>query len=517
MRSLSLIPLTTLFVLLLLLGCAKTPRTLAVPLVSAVIPTAGWAPDTEKSLWSLQRPRELWHGEPLVHPRGIMLDPSNKWLWVSDPAAAETEPAAHPARIIRFPLVNNEVGKPVVFFQRPGFLHSAKWAVPVSVDGQRCLLVADQGEAKSEYEFSGKGAKVFLLPINSDESPGEPRVLWEGSPFVCPTGITLIGRYAIITDPCAGPRRERPERPGQDFPSSAIFALPIEGGKPPVTLQAGEPFTSLIGICPLVPGELIVNDTDSGRPDPRQSAGRRGFAPQASADRWVFKVIDGDPPRLSPPVRTLFTEEGTFTLRFSNKAKLDQPIELLARPGAALVDPKQGFLQRAQFNFAAPAGAAAAAPTIGATGPRDVSVRVASDVLAEKIQLDVLVAGRKTTLTLPKDPNRVIRAMDNKHGGARRRPSLMPAPGGGSGSVYDRFTLDNNAQHGGVYVYPDGGGTLRTIASGPPLVRPISGQLSPSGDLLWFVDQATGTLYSVNFPSPAQFDEWFGVQKPLRP
>jgi hypothetical protein len=492
-----------LVLLVVAAGCGTSVRALA--------PKAGWRPDDEPNRASLVKPTLLWQGEPLVHPRGIMLDPSGKWLWVSDPGTSDSEPGKSPARIIRFPVTEgSQLGKPELFFQRPGFLWSAKWAIPVTIDGGKHLLVADQGEPKSEYEFSGKGAKVFVIPIGPDDKPGEPRVLWEGPPFVCPTGITLIGRYAIITDPCAGPMLPRKDRPDATFRRSAIFALSIEGGKPPILLQQGEPFTSLIGICPLVPGELIINDTDSGRLDPQKSAGRPGFAPQASADRWVFKIEPGDPPRLSPPVRTRFTEEGDLTLQLSRGSSKARRVLVRAVEGTSLVVPQQGEVRERDVT------------ALVARGGR-ATVRVASNVMEETLCLDVIIDGRDHPVCVPKDPTRRIRFFDNKHGGSRERPPIKPpttvitAIETGKGPwVYDRFTLDNNRNHGAVYVYPDGGGTPRAIAAGPPLSRPIAGQLTAKGDELWFVDQATACLYVLPFPSPEQFDEWFGPQRPLR-
>lgn len=501
-------------------------------------------------------PTLLWQGEPLVHPRGIMLDPDGNALWVSDPGEPERDPVNKPARIVRFPLSNGVIGQPEVFFVRPGFLFGAKWAVPARVGGTKQIIVADQGEATSEYTFTGRGAKVLTIPVLADGSAGTPTVLWEGPPFFCPTGVVLIGEFLYVTDPCAGPTRTRA---GVSFPSSAIFAVPVTGGLPRL-LASGEPFTSLIGICPLVPGEIIVNDTDSGRLDPTATGGRNGFAPPAGAERWILKITDPTTPTLGPPVRTTFTEETPVRLEFKSsdpeyRLGIEAPqalITITTNGGTLIVLPAGGTTDRLEVEagalidgtqlplvLASSVNGEELSVRATVTAQTASSVRAASSATRElqaRGRVSVLQdggcecplhdqggSGSSTDATAwdcdcSKDPDRPPRFSDNKHGGARRRADLAleSTQSSGSGWVYDRFTLDNAAGKGAVYIYPDGGGTPVSLWSGAPLVRPLAGQLNEAGTLMWITDQATGSLYSLPFPSPQVFDDLFGVQSPQR-
>ena len=204
-------------------------------------------------------PRLLWQGEPLVSPRGLNL--FGELLFVTDPGD-RANPDTKPARIVRFRLVQGIPRDPEILFLRPGFLYSAKWSVPTLLDGELNLIVADQGKELPDGTFTGEGAKIFLLPIGPGGEAGEPEVLWEGLPFGCPTGLARVDDFIFISDPCAGPLITRPELPDHPYPSSAIFALRLDGGESPRQIQAGQPFSSLIGVCPAVPGELIFTDTD---------------------------------------------------------------------------------------------------------------------------------------------------------------------------------------------------------------------------------------------------------------
>jgi hypothetical protein len=174
------------------------------------------------------RPKVIWKGPPLVHPRGVMLDPDTGYLYVTDPGEPVKNPTKEPARIVAFKIKDGIPTTPRIFFSRPGFMISAKWGFLANIAGRKQILVADQGKSPDEYTFSGEGAKVFSVPILPDGTAGPPHVLWKGKPFVCPTGIAVVAQIAYVTDPCAGPTRTRPEQPNVKFPSSAIFGLTID-------------------------------------------------------------------------------------------------------------------------------------------------------------------------------------------------------------------------------------------------------------------------------------------------
>jgi hypothetical protein len=436
-----------------------------------------------------------------------MLDAETHTLYVSDPGEPYSDPVHFPARIVAYPVAaDNTLGNPRIFFSRPGYLYSAKWGIPAKIAGRLQIVVADQGEPKNEYEFSGKGAKVFLVPVLADGTAGEPQILWSGLPFVCPTGIAVIGRYIYITDPCAGPMRARPDRPDWRFVSSAIFALPVTGGVRPKTLLSGAPFTSLIGICPLTPGEFIVNDTDSGRLDPTDSGGRPGFAPPAGADRWIIKIADAAKPRLARPLRTHWTEEGPITVSLANKSlAMDLAtarVEFAPRGRDRIVP----FPATDRSNpRAAPPGPTRrlVVPLASMRAPGgQYTINVASDVMEGSISLDYTISDGKRratgTLTIEKSRSDFIIPLDNKHGGAKKEPSGFG--GGGASGTWLRFTTDNAPGHGAVYIYQDDGGPLVALTQGAPLVRPISAQLTEDGRSLWLLDQANGSLFSIPFP-----------------
>jgi hypothetical protein len=463
------------------------------------------------------KPRLLWKGEPLVHPRGVMLDAGRHVLYVSDPGEPFKDPANFPARIVTFPVLpDNTLGIPKVFFSQPGFLFSAKWGIPATIEGRPEVLVADQGEAKNEYEFSGKNAKVFSIPVLPDGSAGKPRVLWSGLPFVCPTGIAVLGRYIYITDPCAGPIRERPDRPGWKFVSSAIFALSVKGGTRPKTLLEGAPFTSLIGICPLTPGEFIVNDTDSARLDPTDSGGRPGFAPPAGADRWILKILDSKMPRLSKPIRTHWTEEGPLTLKLGKLPDgMNQnlmKIEFRAR-GRNRIVPAPIGTNLEQF-AARPPGPTrrVSIPIRSIRDPMRITINIASDVMEDSVNIGYTLSdGKMSTdgsIDLMKSKEDFIIPLDNKHGGAMFKGfggggsgfGGSGFGGGGASGTWLRFTTDNAPGHGAIYIYQDDGGPLVALAEGPPLERPISAQLTQDGTSLWLLDQANGSLFTLPFP-----------------
>jgi len=444
-----------------------------------------------------------------------MLDPDAKTIWISDPGDAEKDPIGKPARIVKFDLVEGVPANPTIFYSKPGFLFSAKWAVPATIGKEKVLIVADQGKPTSEYTFTGEGAKVFVIPVLADGTAGTARVLWEGKPFACPTGVVLVGKWIYITDPCAGPISTSPQKPEYKFPTSVIFALDPVGSREPVTLKSGPPFTSLIGICPLIPGELIVNDTDSGRPDPGFKGGRNGFAPPASADRWILKIIDPDKPTLSDPVRTRFTEEGDLVLHIRPRMAKDVKVlfssantfQVRALGGTRIIS-----TNRLPVDLYKVGGHLFTASSTDPVGERTHAVRVASDVMDKEISIEITYPHSSPQIVnipkLPTDPNIVM--MDNKHGGARERifnPKEI---------VYDRFTLDNAPGFGAVYIYPDRGGTPVAIAKGAPLMRPLSGQLTPDGLTLFIADQGNASLFSLPFPSGETFDKLFGPQVPVK-
>ena len=138
--------------------------------------------------------------------------------------------------------MNGVVGTPGIFFEQKDFLISAKWAVAAGGHHSYVqeLVVADQGEESypckpinnSCITWTGKGAKVFTIPVLNNGTAGQPKILWEGKPLVCPTDVVVVHEFVYITDPCAGPELIREDRPNQTFPGSKLFAIPLDGGKP---------------------------------------------------------------------------------------------------------------------------------------------------------------------------------------------------------------------------------------------------------------------------------------------
>ncbi|HEX5761140.1 MAG TPA: hypothetical protein VF121_18290 [Thermoanaerobaculia bacterium] len=495
-------------VLLLAILCLAAGSPLAAKYFSVVALQDHWRRVDRVLAWPA--PVRLWQGEPLVAPRGV--NRLGRWLFVTDPGDRR-DPVAKPARIVRFRLVGGVPVNPVVFFSRPGFLHSAKWAVPVEIGGSPHLVVADQGEELADGTFTGVGGKVFVLPVLAGGIAGKPRVLWEGSPMVCPTGVARVGEYLYVSDPCAGPRRTRSGVPDHPYVSSALFALRVSGGEKPLLVHHGWPFTSLIGVCGAIPGELSVIDTDSGRLDRSGAGGRPDFAPPAASDHWVLEILDPAAPALGPPVRTPFTEDGPVTLRFVNLPP-DVVITLDSGPDNVILDP-----------FAGGAPAEVIHVTADQLGPdATLTFTTRSDVLSTYICIEVSLTPRSVPLEpsnvrprrvdLRKDPRQPSQLVDNKWRVAKPRPAVAAATAGGGAAasvdtVYDVNTLDSAPGHAAVWIFPHTGGTPVAIAKGAPLVRPLASQFNAAADTLWITDQATGSLYAIPFPGPKIFDALF--------
>jgi hypothetical protein len=457
-------------------------------------------------------PKVLWKGEPLVHPRGIMLDEEKNLLYITDPGEPYRDPVNKPARIVTFSVNGGQLGTPKVFFSKPGFMIGAKWGALATINGQKQILVADQGKSLDDYRFTGEDAKVFTIPILEDGTAGTPKILWAGKPFVCPTGIAYVPDFIYITDPCSGPRRTRPEMPSVSFPSSSIFALDPRGKAAPITLKSGAPFTSLIGICILTPGEIIVNDTDSGRLEPKGTGGRPGFAPPAGADRWILKILDPRKPELSSPVRTRFTEEGPLTLEISPSietrlAKVGGSIRISTR-GITRIAPLAPRDSRGQLQSTIPDSRSLVLNARSVRESSRIALNVASDMTENTVTLDISGSGFKPfSVSVPKSATQNLRLLDNKHGGAK----TTGFGGGGASGTWMRYTTDNAPGHGAVLVYRDDGGPVAVLAQGAPLERPISAQLSADGETLWIVDQQSASILSVPFPPAEMFSRLFPV------
>ena len=180
---------------------SQPPRVIAAPLAMAAASIS-----VQQALWSrVDREwpdahlAEVWSGPPLRDPRGITR--LGNALYVTDPGLPTDSPRR--PRIIKFPLVNGQPGAPVVFFERPGFLLSAKFSSPASGynGGGDALVVADQGEELPNGTFTGRGAKILLLPILPDGQAGEPQVIREGAPYFCPSGILVVERLIYVSLP----------------------------------------------------------------------------------------------------------------------------------------------------------------------------------------------------------------------------------------------------------------------------------------------------------------------------
>lgn len=451
--------------------------------------------------WSA--PQLLWKGEPLRSPRGIVqVDDA---LYIMDPGKPE-EREQKPARIIQIPLADGKPGKPTVFFERKGFLLSGKWAVPAGGHhyGVKALVVADQGEelptelckTGSVCGFTGKGAKVFLLPISKDGKAEEPKILWAGSPLFCPTGVAVVGQFVYVTDPCAGPQRTRPEKPDKPFISSALFAIPLSGGQPTL-LWEGDPFTSLIGICDVEhqgKHSLIVHDVDSGRLDPTAAQVRpHGFAPPGAAELWVFDILDLNTAKVAPPKKIPFTEEGPVTLRFEGIPDPDNANIVVTTARGNLFPDRttQRIFQTRDLD-------------------RDGTLKltIVSPVELEEVSIGAEIINPVTKrplaqslFTLRKDPNQSTQFVDNKH-----RGKLTTLTG------LFHFTLDNARGHAAVWIFPEGGDTPVAIAKGPPLVRPLSAQLSPDQKTLWISDES-GAFFALPVPDDRTLDALFPYRK----
>jgi Ca2+-binding RTX toxin-like protein len=447
-------------------------------------------------------PEVLWTGEPLVAPRGITQ--RHDALYVTDPARPR---AGQDPRIVRFPLVGDTVGIPTIFFQRRDYLLSAKWSIPVErtdlgLDG---FVIADQGEELPDGTFTGRGAKVFFLPVLPNGNAGEPQTFWEGPPFVCPTGIVVVGDFIYVTDPCAGPTRTRQ---GQPFPGSAFFIMQLAPG-PPTLAWVGAPFASMIGVCAgggtLGPSGLItltVHDTDSGRIDPTETGGRPGFAPPAEAELWVFDIQNTSTAELSRPHRIELTERGTVALRFDDIPE-DGAIEVIT-DGAKLEN--GGTLQR----FVAARIAQDGTLRFELNSPtRDKRVRfgvtvVDGDALAnagDRVDVEN-IAGEARSVVLPKDNTQSTQFVNNKHGG---RIKDFAAVAGRAEAEQDffRISLDSERGHSAIWVFPEtGGATPVALAQGFPLVRPLGAQIKADQTAAWIADQS-GSLLFLRLPDIA--------------
>lgn len=444
-------------------------------------------------------PERIWSGPPLIAPRGA--DLFGDLLFVTDPGDRR-DPDGKPARIVKFRIDQGRPTNPSIFFQRKGFLLSAKWSKPTRLNGRDFLLVADQGRELPDGTFTGEGAKLFLLPILSNGTAGEPKVIWSGPPFACPTAVAHIGTYVYVTDPCAGDLMARPEAPHHVFRGSRLFAVHIDGRTPPRVMLENQPFTSMIGLCPAIPGQLIITDTDSGRLDPTETGGRLQFAPPAGADRWLVDILDVDTPRLSAPVRENITERGGIVLTLAN-VPADARIEIFGENHQLLNPLAHSCAPGQLLAFSAAQLLTIQTPPSGGASPALLSgrVRLTAVVPATLTTLRTRVrvarmSGPGTTwlFSIPRDPGRPPIFSDNKHGGATREARL--------------FTTDSAPGRAAIWIYPYGGGTPVSIWKGAPLVRPVSAHLSGDESLLYIADQS-GQLFIQRFVPAAAYDALF--------
>ncbi len=448
------------------------------------------------------RVKILYSGFPLTTPRGI--EEIGGALYVAD-AGRSAKPGVSgvfaPARILRFPLSGNQVGRPEVFFEDEKFLINAKWIAHGQGNTQDSLYIADQGEELPGFINTGKGAKIFRLPILPNGKAGKPVVLYEGSPLVCPTGIAVIASTVFFTDSCAGPMRNRVELPTRFFPSTIIYALPLAGGKLTKAWE-GAPFTTAIGLCHWSENGktyLIVNDLNSGRINWK----RKDFpslSPEAGAEIWRVPILGLNPVRVGAPERIPITEDGAVSIR----------IPELPSGAQIIVQPKNGtrFPNGSQMKIFT-------SRDVGSDGT--LSITFAS--LAHEYYVDLAVTVRgangdiisQAEFQLEKDPDQDVMFGHNKHGGlitpGPAAPVEPPTPGSTSSGFY--FTIDEGYEPGmgTVWLYRPGM-TPMVLARGGILKRPLAGELSGDKSVLWVTDQI-GALVEVSFPPRQMLERMF--------
>lgn len=440
----------------------------------------------------------VWSGGPFTTPRGIVR--AGNALYVADPGRSAKPGVAgifSPARIIRFPLIGNRVGEPEIFFEDESFLINAKWIAHPHGSRQDILYVADQGEELPGFINTGKGAKVFRLPILPNGRAGKPFVLHEGAPFVCPTGITVIPPYVFVADSCAGGMRNRVEMPGRFFPSSIIYAVPINGGKP-IRVWEGSPLTTAIGLCDWHGYGanrriyLVVNDLNSGRLNWK----RKDFpslSPEAGAEIWLIPILSLSPLKAGPPEKLPITEEGTVQIR----------LPAIPPGGRVVVGTRNGT----RF----PNGGTKVTLAPYSVGPDGVlTLTVVSPADQDSVDVEVSVFAQSGDLLVQaqfqvqKDPDQDVMFGHNKHGGLITPPlEEPPTPqprGSPSSSTPLHFTVDEGyeAGMGTIWIYQPGA-TPVVLARGDPMRRPLAGEVSVDGTVLWVTDQA-GALLELAVP-----------------
>lgn len=350
-------------------------------------------------------PTMIHQGLPLVKPRGVIINDAEDTLWVGDPGSA-----SEPSRIVSFPIVAGTPGTPSIFFSDSSIMVRAKWVHPTQLNGGEVLLVADQGELDLDGHFTGVGAKVLIIPVNPNGSAGTPDVIWEGFPFVCPTGIVRVGDYALITDPCAGDPITHPEDPGVVFPGSVFFAVKFDGTEPPTTIHEGAPFTSMIGACLAVPGTVLVNDTDAGRIDPTGTGSRPGFSPPAGAEKFIFDILDAgsDPPTLGNLRRQPIFEEGPLKFQISGVTP-ESWMNIKLLDSSVFVDREKNIAPTKKVLFSGS----------DLTMRGEIEFNVASSTTLSSLIVRVTIENAfSETFEIPKDPEQSTMFVDNKHAGA---------------------------------------------------------------------------------------------------
>ena len=122
------------------------------------------------------RPRVLVSGYPLIRAKGMVK--GNGVLYVADSGKNGGNKEA--ARIWQFDPFKKELK---VFYKGPLLEHS-KWLYYLAGTGGEPdqLIISDYGvEPAPRIAGTGEGAKVLSIPVNRDNSPGMPRVIYEGA------------------------------------------------------------------------------------------------------------------------------------------------------------------------------------------------------------------------------------------------------------------------------------------------------------------------------------------------
>ncbi|ACM03847.1 hypothetical protein [Cereibacter sphaeroides] len=445
-------------------------------------------PDGEPGLASISNkyvPQPLYIGEPLIQTKGIVRVGNN--LFVSDTGKDATH--TEPAKIWRYDLDSGELS----VFYSGSLLVNSKWlAYSPGVDGFGPeIVVSDYGQEPSPREpGTGEGAKVFAIPLASDGSAGEPRIIYAGSPLRSPEGIAVVESTIILADWAAGPETTRPEVPDLKFPTGIVFAIPLSGGEP-VPLFPEHEFIILIGVDAFeMNGELFLEFTDigSGRLD---TSGRSPLPYEGTPEIFRAPIVSSDPFEVGELERVILREDRLVSV---SAPDLEE--------GQRLVF---SFADESYFDDGADIRVYASDELVQSHSIASMVVR--NDISDERVDLIARVMDGETViseerlnfekplgsdgpLAHPKKDSRIAYLSDG-----------TPIMAGTDGTTSS------------VFVWPENGGTPGVIWRGAPLVAPIGMQTLGDGTI-YVTDQSAGpdgtsAIFKVAVPSDSEMVRMF--------